>query len=184
MVFLAILIGIIVIVILYFVSLYNKLVRMRNEIKNAWAQIDVQLKRRHDLIPNLLEAVKGYMKHERETLESVIAARAQAVNANGVADTAQAETHLTTALDKLLAVVENYPDLKANQNFANLQEELSSTENRIAFARQYFNDSVLKLNNQIEIFPSNMIASSMNFKKEDFFELKNEKEREAPQVKF
>lgn len=181
------LIGLIVIVVVVFialVSMYNSLVRMRNQIKNAWSQIDVQLKRRHDLIPNLIEAVKGYMKHERETLENVVSARAKAVNAGGVAAKAEAETMLTSALDKLLAVVENYPDLKASQNFASLQEELTSTENRIAFARQYFNDSVLKFNNKVEVFPSNIIASAMNFNKEEYFKLENLKERENPQVKF
>ena len=182
--FLPIFIGLLVIIVLYVVGLYNALVRMRNQIKNAWAQIDVQLKRRHDLIPNLIETVKGYMTHERETLESVIAARSKAVNANGVAAQGQAEGHLNTALDKLLAVVENYPDLKANQSFATLQEELSSTENRIAFSRQYFNDSVMRFNNKVEIFPSNVIASSMNLKKEDYFEIEDAREKEAPQVKF
>ncbi|MCF7919312.1 MAG: LemA family protein [Candidatus Cloacimonetes bacterium] len=175
---------IVLVAILYFVGIYNALVRMRNQIKNAWSQIDVQLKRRHDLIPNLIETVKGYMQHERETLENVIAARAKAVNASGVAGKAEAEGYLNTALDKLLAVVENYPNLKADQSFATLQEELSSTENRIAFARQYFNDSVLNFNNRVEIFPSNLIASSMNFQKEVYFEIKDAAEKEAPQVKF
>jgi LemA protein len=175
---------ILAVIIIYVVGIYNTLVRMRNEVKNAWSQIDVQLKRRHDLIPNLIETVKGYMQHERTTLENVVAARAQAVNANGIAARGAAETVLTSALDKLLAVVENYPDLKANQSFASLQEELSSTENRIAFARQYFNDSVLRFNNRVEIFPSNVIASSMNFQKEVFFEISDIKERETPEVKF
>ncbi len=168
----------------YCIGLYNTLVRMRNQVKNAWSQIDVQLKRRHDLIPNLLETVKGYMQHERETLESVVSARAKAINANGIGDRSAAENQLNTALDKLLAIVENYPNLKADQRFASLQEELSSTENRIAFARQYYNDSVMNFNTRIEVFPSNLIAGSMNLVKEGYFELDNVAEKEAPEVKF
>lgn len=179
-----IIIALLVIVIGYFIGLYNTLVRMRNQIKNAWSQIDVQLKRRHDLIPNLLETVKGYMQHERETLESVVAARAKAVNASGVAQTAAAEGMLNSALEKLLAVVENYPNLKADQSFATLQEELSSTENRIAFARQYYNDSVLNFNNRVEIFPSNLVAGMMSLSKEKYFEVENAAEREVPKVSF
>jgi LemA protein len=181
---LAIVLVIFAIIVAYFVGIYNALVRLRNQIKNAWSQIDVQLKRRHDLIPNLLESVKGYMQHERETLEQVIAARAQAVNASGVAGKAEAEGILNSALSKLLAVVENYPNLKADQSFATLQEELSSTENRIAFARQYYNDSVLNFNNRVEIFPSNIIAGTMSLNKEKYFEIENAAEKEVPKVSF
>jgi LemA protein len=180
----AVLIIIVLAVIGYFIGLYNTLVRMRNQIRNAWSQIDVQLKRRHDLIPNLLETVKGYMQHERETLESVVEARAKAVNASGVAQTAEAEGMLNSALDKLLAIVENYPNLKADQSFATLQEELSSTENRIAFARQYYNDSVLNFNNRVEIFPSNMVAGLMKISKEKYFEVESAAERNVPKVSF
>jgi len=179
-----ILIVVLIVVAGYFIGLYNSLIRLRNQVKNAWSQIDVQLKRRHDLIPNLIETVKGYMKHEKETLTSVIEARAKAINANGVADVSAAEGHLQTALDKLLAVVENYPNLKADQSFATLQEELSSTENRIAFSRQYYNDSVMNMNNKMEVFPSNIVASGMNLQKESYFEIENAAEKEVPKVSF
>ncbi|MCK5181050.1 MAG: LemA family protein, partial [Dehalococcoidia bacterium] len=143
-----------------FVGIYNGLVRQRNQVKNAWAQIDVQLKRRYDLIPNLVETAKGYMKHERETLEAVTNARnlAQQVSSSGAGVRAKAEGELSSALSRLLVVVENYPDLKASQNFLALQEELTSTENKISFSRQYYNDSVLKYNNQTQMFPSSIIA--------------------------
>ena len=153
-----ILIIIVVIVALFLVSMYNSLVKLRNQVKNAWAQIDVQLKRRHDLIPNLIETVKGYMHHERETLENITKARSQAVQAEGVGDKAKAEGELTRALGKFNLVVENYPDLKANQNFLSLQEELTSTENKISFSRQNYNDQVLFYNNKIQMFPSNIMA--------------------------
>ena len=179
-----ILIGIIVLAVLYFVSNYNSLVRLRNQVKNAWSQIDVQLKRRHDLIPNLIETVKGYMTHEKETLENITRARAGAMSANTVAEKAKAESALGGALGKFNLVVENYPDLKANQNFLALQEELTSTENKISFARQSYNDQVLFYNNKIEMFPSNIIAGMFHFIKEEFFELEDETEREAPKVKF
>jgi len=172
-----------VVVVAYVIGLYNALIRIRNQVKNAWSQIDVQLKRRHDLIPNLIETVKGYMQHEKETLTGVIEARAKAINANGVADKSVAEGHLQTALDKLLAIVENYPNLKADQSFATLQEELSSTENRIAFSRQYYNDSVMNMNNRMEVFPSNIVASGMSLKKESYFEI-DVVEKEAPKVSF
>jgi LemA protein len=175
---------ILVVIIGYFIGLYNTLIRIRNQVKNAWSQIDVQLKRRHDLIPNLIETVKGYMQHEKETLTSVIEARAKAINANGVSDVSAAEGHLTTALDKLLAVVESYPNLKADQSFATLQEELSSTENRLAFARQYYNDSVMNMNNKMEVFPSNIVASGMNLKKENYFEIEDAAEKAVPKVSF
>jgi LemA protein len=169
----------------FFVSIFNGLVRARNETKNAWSQIDVQLKRRYDLIPNLVETVKGYMKHERETLEAVTRARQQAIDVRGgVADQAKAENMLTQTLRSLFAVAEQYPDLKANQNFLALQEELTSTENKISFARQYYNDSVLRYNNKTEMFPSNVIAGMFNFRPSEFFEVEAAEERQAPKVAF
>ncbi len=182
-----IIVGIIVIlIIVVFIATYNKLVRLRNQVKNAWAQIDVQLKRRHDLIPNLIETVKGYMKHERETLEAITKARnlAQQAASSGPGARAKAETELSSALGRLLAVVENYPDLKANQNFLALQEELTSTENKLSFSRQYYNDSVLSYNNRTQMFPSNIIASMTGFKASEFFEVSVAGEREAPKVSF
>lgn len=178
--------GVVVLLVLFFIGVYNGLVRRRNQVKNAWAQIDVQLKRRYDLIPNLVETVKGYTKHERETLESVTNARnlAQQISGSGVAARAKAEGELSSALSKLLAVVENYPDLKANQNYLALQEELSSTENKISFSRQFYNDSVLQLNNQIQMFPSNIVAGMTGFTAGEFFEVAVSAEREAPKVKF
>lgn len=175
---------VIVVVALYAVQIYNSLVRLRNRVKNAWSQIDVQLKRRHDLIPNLIETVKGYMTHERETLENITKARSAAVDASSVADKSKAETELSGALGKFNLVVENYPDLKANQNFLELQEELTSTENKISFARQAYNDQVLFYNNKIEMFPSNILAGMFNFAKEEFFEIEIEGEREVPKVEF
>jgi LemA protein len=182
-------IGIIILVlvifaILFFVSNYNSLIRLRNQVKNAWSQIDVQLKRRHDLIPNLIETVKGYMNHERTTLENITNARSQAVQAQGVAAKAQAEARLTDAIGKFNLVVENYPDLKANQNFLSLQEELTSTENKISFSRQSYNDQVLFYNNKIQMFPSNIIAGMFNFKLEEFFEVEDKAERAVPKVSF
>ena len=179
-----VLIVIIAVAVLFFISIYNSLVRLRNQVKNAWSQIDVQLKRRHDLIPNLIETVKGYMHHERETLESITKARSQAVEAESVGEKAKAEGELTRALGKFNLVVENYPDLKANQNFLSLQEELTSTENKISFARQAYNDQVLFYNNKIQMFPSNIMAGMFNFKEEEFFEIEDEKEKEVPKVNF
>jgi LemA protein len=170
--------------VVWVVGIYNGLVRLRNEVKNAWAQIDVQLKRRHDLIPNLVETVKGYTTHERETLENVTKARAQAMDASGVAERGQAEGMLSQALGQLRVVVEAYPDLKANTNFLALQEELTSTENKIGFARQFYNDQVLQLNNKIQMFPSNIVAGIFSFKQEEYFEIQEPGEREVPQVKF
>jgi LemA protein len=166
------------------IGVYNSLVGLRNMVKNAWAQIDVQLKRRHDLIPNLVETVKGYAKHESGTLEAVIAARNQAVKATSIEESIKAEQQLGGALGRLMVVMEAYPDLKANQNFLSLQEELTSTENKIGFARQYYNDEVMKYNTRLESFPANMVAGPFGFKAATFFEVSNEKEREAPQVKF
>ncbi|MFH1639406.1 MAG: LemA family protein [Chloroflexota bacterium] len=181
-----VIIGIIVLLIFIAIGMYNGLVRLRNEVKNAWSQIDVQLKRRYDLIPNLVETTKGYMKHERETLEAVIATRNMAVRAVGTGPAAQAkaDTELSGALSRLMVVVERYPDLKANQNFLALQEELTSTENKISFSRQFYNDSVLKNNNQIQSFPSNTIAGMFNFKLAEYFEVTAAAEREAPKVSF
>jgi LemA protein len=182
-----IIIGIIVgVLLIIFLIIYNGLVRRRNQVKNSWAQIDVQLKRRYDLIPNLVETAKGYMKHERETLEAVTKARnlAQQASSAGAGERAKAEGELSSVLSRLLAVVENYPDLKANQNFLALQEELASTENKISFSRQYYNDSVLRYNNQTQMFPSNIVASMTGFKASEFFEVTLAAEREAPKVSF
>lgn len=179
-----IIIVIIVGLILFLISIYNALIRLRNQVKNAWSQIDVQLKRRHDLIPNLIETVKGYMTHERDTLENITKARSQAVHAEGVGAKAKAESELTSALGKFNLVVENYPDLKANQNFLSLQEELTSTENRISFARQAYNDQVLFFNNKIQMFPSNIIAGMFGFKTEEFFQIEDQREKEVPKVSF
>ncbi len=170
--------------IIWIISMYNGLVAMRNQVKNAWSQIDVQLKRRHDLIPNLVETAKGYMTHERGTLENVTKARNLAANANGVADQAKAETQLTQAMSQFYVVMENYPDLKANENFLSLQEELTSTENKIGFARQYYNDETMQFNTKIEQFPSNIIAGMFNFKQSEFFEIEEVTERDVPKVSF
>jgi len=166
------------------IVLYNGLVRLRQQVKNAWSQIDVQLKRRYDLIPNLVETAKGYIKHERGTLEAVTKARQQAIDASGVAEQAKAENFLTSTLRSLFAVVENYPDLKASQNMLALQEELTSTENKIAFARQFYNDSVMKYNTKTKTVPTNIIAGMFNFAEEEFFETEAPAEREAPKVQF
>ena len=171
-------------VIAWLVGIYNGLVRLRNEVKNAWAQVDVQLKRRYDLIPNLIETVKGYAKHERETFEKITQARSAAMSAQGVAEQAKAETQLNQALGGLRLVVEAYPDLKANTNFLALQEELASTENKIGFARQFYNDQVLQLNNKVQMFPSNIVAGMFGFPSEEFFELEEPEAREAPKVQF
>ncbi len=175
---------IVVLAVVFIIGLYNTLVRLRNQVANAWSQIDVQLKRRHDLIPNLIETAKGYMVHERETLEAVTNARSQAMNAKNVAESAQSEGLLGQALSKFLLTVEAYPDLKANQNFLALQEELSSTENKIAFARQAYNDQVLFFNNKIQMFPSNIVAGMFNFTKSDFFEIEDAAEKAVPKVSF
>jgi LemA protein len=181
---LLIVLGLLVVLVAVVVGVYNSLVRLRNQVKEAWAQVDVQLKRRFDLIPNLMETVKGYMKHERETLESVTQARAAVQNADTLGDRAQAEGMLGMALGRLFAVAESYPDLKASQNFLALQEELTSTENKIGFARQYYNQMVMTLNNKVEMFPSNIVASIFNFDKGDFFEIQDPTVREAPKVSF
>lgn len=176
---------VLVVLVLFLIVMYNSLVGLRNQVKNSWSQIDVQLKRRYDLIPNLLETVKGYMRHERETLEAVTRARQQAIEVKGgVAEQARVENILSQSLKSLFAVAEGYPDLKANQNFLNLQEELTATENKIAFARQFYNDSAMHLNNKIEMFPSNIIANMFNFAKGEFFEAEGEAVRVAPKIQF
>ena len=181
---LLVVLAIIVAGVLFIVGIYNSLVRLRNQVDNSWSQIDVQLKRRHDLIPNLIETAKGYMHHERETFEAITNARSQAMGAKSVGEASQAEGILGAAMSKFLLTVENYPDLKANQNFLALQEELSSTENKISFSRQAYNDQVLFFNNKIQMFPSNIIAGMFSFSKRDFFEIENEAEREVPKVSF
>jgi LemA protein len=173
-----------VVLALFVIGVYNSLVGLRNQVNNAWSQIDVQLKRRHDLIPNLVETARGYMKHERETFEAITKARSQAMGAKSVSESSKAEGVLGEALSKFLLVVENYPELKANQNFLALQEELSSTENKIAFSRQNYNDQVLFFNNRTQMFPSNIVAGIFGFAKRDFFEVQIAAEREAPKVSF
>ncbi|MEN6336100.1 MAG: LemA family protein [Phycisphaerales bacterium] len=179
-----VLLGILALVAIVAIGIYNGLVGSRNQVDNAWAQIDVQLKRRHDLIPNLVETAKGYMKHERETFESITKARSAAMGAKSVPDIAKSEGQLADALSKFMLVVENYPELKANQNFLALQEELTGTENKIAFSRQNYNDQVLFYNNKIQMFPSNVIAGMFVFTKRDFFQVETALEREAPKVSF
>src|SRR6266566_5303908 len=180
---LLVLAGLIIIGGLWLMTSYNGLVTLRQSVKNAWAQIDVQLKRRHDLIPNLVNTVKGYAAHEKETFERVIAARARATSATSAGEAIKAEGELSSALARLLAVSEAYPELKANQNFLSLQEELTSTENRVAYARQFYNDNVTRLNTQIQTFPTVAIAGMFGFKEEPFFEAPSE-EKEAPKVQF
>jgi LemA protein len=190
-----IILGVVVLLGFFFVSIYNRLVAGRNAYKNAFAQIDVQLTRRHDLIPNLVETAKGYMKHERETLEAVISARNAAVSGlknaaanpgdpNAVQQLAGAENVLTGALGRLFALAEAYPDLKANQNMMQLSEELTSTENKVAFARQAYNDSVMTYNNSREMFPSSIVANSFAFHPAQLLEIESPEKRAVPQVKF
>ena len=179
-----IIIGVVVLLIgMYFVSTYNVLVKLRNMVKDQWSQIDVLLKRRADLIPNLVETVKGYTKHEQETLEAVINARNKAVSATSTEEEMKANGELSGALNRLFALAESYPDLKANQNFMDLQSNLKETEDKISYARQFYNDAVLKYKNKLEVFPSNIVAGIFGFKPEPFFEATGE-ERENPQVKF
>ncbi len=174
-----------VVILIWLVGIYNGLVGLRNRVKNAWSQIDVQLKRRYDLIPNLLETVKGYASHERETLEAVVKARQQAINvSDSIVDQAKAENMLSQTLRSLFAVAESYPDLKANQNFLALQEELTSTENKISFSRQHYNDSVMRFNNKTEMFPSNLVPGVFKFEAAEFFEVEESEQREAPKVSF
>lgn len=180
-----IIISIIVILLLYVVGVYNALVKLRNKVRDQWAQIEVVLKRRADLIPNLVETVKGYANHEKETLNAVIDARNKAVSATTTKEEMEANGELTNALGRLFALTESYPDLKANTNFLDLQSQLKDSEDKITYARQFYNDSVLSYRNKIEMFPSNIIASMFGFKKADavFFET-DEKSKEVPQVKF
>jgi len=161
---------------------YNNLVTLRNQVQNGWKQIDVQLKRRHDLIPNLINTVKGYMQYEQETLQKVIQARNAAASASGVADSAAKENALSGALSKLFALAENYPNLKANENAKQLQEELASTENKIGFARQFYNDIATKFNIAQQVFPANIIAGIFNFRPSELFEVSEATEREVPIV--
>lgn len=184
-----IVLAVIAVIVFFIISLYNSLVKKRVETENSWSQIDVQLKRRHDLIPNLVETVKGYASHEREALEAVIQARNMAMSASGggEAGIAKAENMLTGTLKSLFALQESYPDLKANQNFLKLQEELSSTENRIGFSRQHYNDSVSSYNTACQTFPSNLIANMFKFNEREFFELdpaEAEAAKAAPSVSF
>ncbi len=178
-----IILGIVVLLALYFVSTYNGLVKLRNMVKDQWSQIDVLLKRRADLIPNLVETVKGYAKHESGTLEAVIAARNKAVSATTTEEEMKANGELSGALNRLFALAESYPDLKANTNFMDLQNNLKETEDKISYARQFYNDAVLKYKNKLEVFPSNIVAGMFSFKPEPFFEAVGE-ERENPKVKF
>jgi LemA protein len=178
-----IIVAVVALIVLIFVVQYNGLVRLRNRIDNAWSQIDVQLQRRHDLVPNLVETVKGYAAHEKDTFERVVQARNQAVSAQGAEAQAQAENVLTGALRQLFAVAEAYPDLKANQNFLELQEQLTSTEDRVAYARQFYNDSVVKYNNKIQSIPSNILAGMFNFHEREYFEVE-EDARSVPRVQF
>lgn len=184
MIILFVLLGIAVMVALWFFSTYNSLIALKVRVENAWSQIDVQLKRRHDLIPNLVEAVKGYMSYEKDTLERVIKARNQAVDASSIKDKAQAENFLSSTLKSLFAVAERYPDLKANQNVMQLQEELTSTENKISFARQYYNDETGRFNTSIQVVPGNIVAGVCGFKGMEFFQIEDQVEKQAPQVKF
>jgi LemA protein len=176
--------AIIVVLVIWLASMYNSFVRTVNRVKEAWADIDVQLKRRYDLIPNLVETVKGYAKHEAGTLEKVTEARALALNAQGPEEKAQAENILTGALKSIFAVSESYPELKANENFIELQRELSDTENKIQAARRFYNSTVLALNTNIDLFPNNIIAQMFKFKKEAFFQLDKDEEKEPVKVNF
>lgn len=176
--------GLVLAFIFWSVMIFNTLMTLKVRIDNAWSQIDVQLKRRYDLIPNLVESVKGYMAHEKDTLERVVRARSQAMDASTIKDKSQAENFLTQTLRSLFAVAERYPDLKANQNVLKLQEELSSTENKISFARQYYNDEVARFNTQVALIPAKFVADMAGLKKRDFFEIDEDAQRHAPQVKF
>lgn len=175
---------IVVVFFIFAVTIYNRLVNLRNRCDNSWAQVDVQLRRRYDLIPNLVETVKGYAKHEREVFEKVTEARSKAINAGTVKEQGQAENMLTGALKSLFAVVENYPELKANQNFLMLQEELAGTEGKIAYARQFYNDMIMKFNVKQQVFPSNIIANMFNFKENEYFEIEEPEARGPVKVKF
>ena len=176
--------GVIALLVVFAIMTYNSLVSRRVACQAAWSQIDVQRKRRYDLVPNLVETVKGYAAHERQTLEAVIAARNTAADAKGIQERAEAENMLTGALRQLFALSEAYPDLKANQNFMQLQEELTSTENRIAFSRQHYNSTCAEYNATTERFPSNVLANMFGFKKQEYFQIEDPEHRQGPQVKF
>jgi LemA protein len=177
-----IIIGLVALIIMFVWATYNKLIQLKNRIQNAWAQINVELKRRYDLIPNLVNTVKGYMKFEKETLEAVIQARNTCIKASGVSEQGAAENQLSGALRQLFALMENYPDLKSNQNVLNMQEELTNTENRIAFSRQFYNDIVLRFNESIMMFPGNIVASIFGFRKQDYFEVDMNTVQNTPQI--
>ena len=176
-------IGIILVLACYIIGVYNKLVNARNKVENQFSQVDIQLKRRADLIPNLVETVKGYAKHEEGTFKAVIEARNKAVNAGSVNEKIEANNELTGALNKLFALSEAYPDLKANENFLSLQNDLKDTEDKITYARQFYNDSAMSYNNLIQMFPSNIVANMFGFKKFEYFKA-DEKEKEVPKVEF
>lgn len=185
--FILVLIAVMAALVLYVISIYNGLVKCRQQVQEAWSTIDTQLKRRYDLIPNLIETVKGYAAHEKTTLENVIKARNSAINADGVQGKAEAENGLTSALKSIFALSENYPDLKASENFKNLQDELADTETKIQASRQFYNTVVLSLNTKVEMFPSNLIASRFNFEKAEFFKMDEDEAKlaqKAPKVKF
>lgn len=171
-------------ILLWLMAIYNGLIKAKNQVDESWSDIDVQLKRRYDLIPNLIETVKGYAAHEQGTLEKVIQARNQAMNAGGMVDKAQAENALSQTLKSIFALAESYPNLKANENFAKLQDELSDTENKIQASRRFYNGNVRDFNIKIEIFPNNLIANNLGFKQREFFEIENKEERENVKVKF
>ncbi|HAH04023.1 MAG: LemA-like protein [Parcubacteria group bacterium GW2011_GWA2_43_17] len=179
-----VIIAILAVAILWLIGIYNGLIRLKNRADEAWSDIDVQLKRRYDLIPNLVETVQGYALHERQLLENVTKARTQAMQASGTEAKGQAENMLSSALKSLFAVAENYPDLKASQNFAKLQDELADTENKIQAARRFYNGNVRDFNTKIQIFPNNLIAGALKFSQRDFFEIEEPKEREAVKVEF
>ena len=175
--------GLLLLLVLYVIGVYNKLVNAKNKVENQFSQIDIQLKRRTDLIPNLVETVKGYAKHEKGTLTEVIEARNKAVSANTVNEKIKANSELTGAISKLFALSESYPELKANENFLSLQNDLKDTEDKITYARQFYNDSAMGFNNLVEMFPSNIVANMFKFKKFEYFKI-DEKEKETPKVKF
>ena len=180
---LIIVLGVLALLVIYVISVYNKLVNSRNKVENQWSQIDVQLKRRADLIPNLVETVKGYAKHEEGTLTKVIEMRNKAVNASSVNEKVEANNELTGALSRLMVIAEAYPELKANENFVSLQNDLKDTEDKISYARQFYNDSAMNFNNLVEMFPSNIIANMFGFKKFEFFKVEEEA-KEVPKVQF
>ena len=178
-----IIVAILLFLVCYVIGIYNKLVNARNKVENQFSQVDIQLKRRADLIPNLIETVKGYAKHEKETLNEVVEARNKAINAGSVNEKIDANNALTGALNKLFALAESYPDLKANENFMSLQADLKDTEDKITYARQFYNDSAMNFNNLVQMFPSNIIAGIFGFRKFEYFKI-DEKEKETPKVKF